>query len=402
MILSMLRLAIQAIRRNVLRSSLTVLGIVIGVAAVITMVTIGAGATEKVTSDLAKLGTNVLMVRPGQRFHGGGGARAEAAPLTLADAQAMRRELSGIAAVAPTAQRPAQAIAGARNRATSVTGSTADFLTARNWRVVAGRAFSPSEERAGKAVCLLGDTVREELFGAQNPLGQRLRLAQLSCEVIGVLEPKGESTFGSDQDDFVLVPLRWLHRRLAGNTDVGAIFVSAQPGVSTAKLARDLELLMRERRHVSEGEDDFMVRDMKELVVALTSTTQVMTGLLGAVAAVSLVVGGIGIMNIMLVSVTERTREIGIRLAIGALGREVLTQFLVEAVVLSSLGGVIGIALGLGAANAGAGALGVPFVFQPGIVLLAFAFSAAIGIGFGYMPARRAAMLDPIEALRHE
>jgi putative ABC transport system permease protein len=403
MIWNMLRLALQAIRRNKLRSSLTVLGIVIGVAAVITMVTIGAGATAKVTADLSSLGTNVLMVRPGQGFHGGGGgARAQAAPFELADAHAIAREIAGVAAVAPTAQRPAQAIAGARNRSTTVTGSTAQFLTARSWRVAAGRAFSDGEERAGKAVCLIGDTVREELFGAQSPLGQRLRLAKLSCEVIGVLEAKGESAFGSDQDDFVLVPLRWLQRRLAGNTDVGTIFVAAQRGASTTKVKADIELLMRERRRPPDGEDDFEVRDMKELVTALTSTTRVMTGLLGAVAAVSLVVGGIGIMNIMLVSVTERTREIGLRLAIGALGREVLTQFLVEAVVLSSLGGVLGIGLGLCAASLGASALGVPFVLQPGIVLLAFAFSAAIGIAFGFLPARQAARLDPIDALRHE
>jgi putative ABC transport system permease protein len=403
MIRDMLRLALQAIRRNVLRSSLTVLGIVIGVAAVITMVTLGAGATAKVTSDLASLGTNMLMVRPGQGFHGGGGgARAQAKPFLFADAHAITREISGIAAVAPTAQQQAQAIVGARNRSTTVTGGTASFLTARSWPVASGRPFSDGEERAGKAVCLIGETVRKELYGAQNPIGERLRLAKLTCTVIGVLSPKGESAFGSDQDDIVLVPLRWFQRRLAGNTDVGTIFVSAQAGVSTAKLKDDIERLMRERRRPPEGEDDFEVRDMKEIVSAFTSTTRVMTGLLGAVAAVSLLVGGIGIMNIMLVSVTERTREIGLRLAIGALGREVLTQFLVEAVVLSSLGGVLGIALGLGAGAIGAHALGVPFVLQLGIVVFAVAFSAAIGIAFGFFPARQAAQLDPIEALRHE
>ncbi len=402
MLSNMLRLALQAIRRNVLRSSLTVLGIVIGVAAVITMVTLGAGATAKVTSDLASLGTNVLMVRPGQGFRGPGGARTDAAPFQLADVDAIRRELPGIAAVAPTGNAPAQAIAGSRNRATTVTGSTADFLVARAWRVINGRAFSEAEERGGKAVCLIGDTVREELYGGQDPLGERLRLGKLTCEVIGVLEPKGESAFGQDQDDFVLVPLRWFQRRMAGTLDVGGIFISAQHGVSTAKLKGELERLLRERRHPPDGEDDFQVRDMKEIVVALTSTTRVMTGLLGAVAAVSLVVGGIGIMNIMLVSVTERTREIGIRLAIGALGREVLTQFLVEAVVLASIGGVIGILLGLTAAAFGASSLGVPFVLQPGVVLLAFAFSASVGIAFGFLPARQAAQLDPIEALRHE
>ncbi|MBM4384740.1 MAG: ABC transporter permease [Deltaproteobacteria bacterium] len=398
----MLRLALQAIRRNVLRSSLTVLGIVIGVASVIIMVTLGAGATQRVTNDLQKLGTNTLMVRPGQSFHGGGGARGMAAMLKVEDAEAIEREIAGVAAVAPMSQQQMQAIAGSQNRSTSVIGSTASYLAVRNWAVSSGRAFSDAEERAGKAVCLLGDTVRRELFGAQSPLGQRVRLGQLSCAVIGVLEAKGESAFGSDQDDFVLVPLRWYHRRVAGNTDVGTIHLAALPGVSTSTVQRDTERLMRERRRTGNGDDDFSVRDMKEIVSAFTTTTRVLTGLLGAVAAVSLIVGGIGIMNIMLVSVTERTREIGIRLAIGALEREVLTQFLVEAVVLSSLGGVVGIGLGLAAAAGGAGALGVPFVPEPSVVLLAFAFSAAIGVAFGYWPAQQAARLDPIEALRHE
>ena len=397
----MLRLALQSIRRNVLRSSLTVLGIVIGVAAVIILVTLGAGATARVTDDIAKLGTNVLMVRPGQMFHGGG-ARGEAAPLEVSDAQAIKREVAGVAAAAPIASRQVQAISGARNRSTAITGSTADYLITRNWGIARGRVFSDAEERAGKAVCLLGDTVRKELFGAQNPLGQRLRLGKLSCTVIGVLEAKGESAFGSDQDDFVLVPLRWFHRRLAGNFDVGTIFDSAFAGESTARNQSDIERLMRERRRAASGEEDFSVRDMKELADTFASTTRVLTGLLGAVAAVSLLVGGIGIMNIMLVSVTERTREIGIRLAIGALGREVLTQFLVEAVALSSLGGAIGIALGLTVAAFGASALEVPFVPQLPVVLFAFAFSAAIGIAFGFWPARQAARLDPIEALRHE
>jgi putative ABC transport system permease protein len=398
----MLRLALQAIRRNVLRSSLTVLGIVIGVASVIIMVTLGAGATQRVTDDLQKLGTNTLMVRPGQSFHGGGGARGMAALLKVEDAEAIEREIAGVAAVAPLSQQQMQVIAGSQNRSTGVMGSTASYLAVRNWGVASGRAFSDAEERAGKAVCLIGDTVRRELFGAQSPLGQRIRLGQLSCAVIGVLEAKGESAFGSDQDDFVLVPLRWYHRRVAGNYDVGTIYLAALPGISTSSVQRDIERLMRERRRTGLGEDDFSVRDMKEIVSAFTTTTRVLTGLLGAVAAVSLIVGGIGIMNIMLVSVTERTREIGIRLAIGALEREVLTQFLVEAVVLSSLGGVVGIGLGLAAAAGGASALGVPFVPQGSVVLLAFAFSAAIGVAFGYWPARQAARLDPIEALRHE
>ena len=398
---SMIRLALLAIRRNVLRSSLTVLGIVIGVAAVIAMTTIGAGATRKVSDDIAKLGTNLLMVRPGQGY-GGGGARADAPPFKISDAEAIQREVAGVEAVAPTAQKPAQAIAAAKNWSTQITGSTTAFLTVRNWGLASGRIFTDGEERAGNAVCVLGQTVRRELFGSADPVGTRIRLGKLTCQVIGVLEAKGESSFGQDQDDVVLVPLRWLQRTLAGNTDVGSIFVSAKNGVSTSKVSDDLTLLFRERRHSPTGEDDFSIRDMKEIATALTATTKVMTSLLGAVAAVSLLVGGIGIMNIMLVSVTERTREIGIRLAIGALEREVLTQFLVEAVVLSSVGGIVGILIGLAAAAAGTHAIGAPFVFKPGIVVLAFVFSAAVGVVFGFFPARQAARLDPIEALRHE
>ena len=402
MLWSMIRLALVAIRRNVLRSSLTVLGIVIGVAAVITMTTIGAGATAKVTADIASLGTNLLMLRPGQGQGGGGGARSDSAPLKVADAEAIEAEIRGVAAVAPTANSAAQAIAASHNWATTVTGSTNQFLVVRNWPLAEGRSFTDGEERAGKGVCILGDTVRREVYGGSDPVGSRMRLGHLTCLVIGMLSAKGESSFGTDQDDVVLVPLRWLQRTLTGNLDVSSIFISAEDGVSTAKVQSDLERLFRERRHSPSGEEDFTIRDMKEIASALTSTTRVLTALLGAVAAVSLLVGGIGIMNIMLVSVTERTREIGIRLAIGALEREVLTQFLVEAVVLASVGGIVGIVLGLVAAAIGTHAIGAPFVFQPGIVVLAFFFSAAVGVVFGFFPARQAARLDPIEALRHE
>jgi putative ABC transport system permease protein len=394
-------LALQEIRRNVLRSALTVLGIVIGVAAVITMVTVGAGATARVRGEIESLGTNMLQVRSGQG-RGPGGVRAEAPPFELDDVSAVSSEVAGIAAVAPLTSKPVQAIVGARNWSTLASGTTADFLRVRDWPLATGRAFTHGEERSGRAVCVIGATVRRELFGAQDPLGSRIRLGAISCEVIGVLSAKGQSTFGSDQDDLVLVPLRAVQRRLLGNQNVDSIYVSARDGVSTTKVKADLERLMRERRGAAGGEDDFSVRDMQEIVSALTGTTRVLTSLLGAVAAVSLLVGGIGIMNIMLVSVTERTREIGTRLAIGALEREVLLQFLVEAVVLSGLGGLVGIALGLSAAAAGAAAMDVPFVFQPGIVAVAFLFSAAVGVVFGFFPARKAASLDPIEALRHE
>jgi putative ABC transport system permease protein len=396
-------LALREIRRNLMRSSLTILGIVIGVAAVITMVTLGRGATAQVTSDIAKLGTNLLQIRSGQHRHGPGGTQSTGYMFKVDDADAIAREISGLVAVAPMASQNTQAIYGNENWATSVIGSTRAYLQVRNWQLESGRQFTDSELRGGKGVCILGATVRKELFGGQNPLGDAIRLEKLSCKVIGVLGSKGQSSFGTDQDDFVFIPLRTFQRRIAGNIDVSRIYVSAEDGVSTKKVEQDIERLMRERRRIAMGEeDDFHVRDMQELVSAMTGTTQVLTGLLGAVAAVSLLVGGIGIMNIMLVSVTERTREIGIRLAIGALERDVLMQFLVEAVVLSSFGGLIGIILGVVAAAMGARVLAVPFVFDPGIVAIAFLFSAAVGVIFGYFPARQAGQLNPIEALRHE
>ncbi len=395
--------ALREIRRNLMRSSLTILGIVIGVAAVITMVTLGGGATAKVTSDIAKLGTNLLQVRAGQHRHGPGGTHAIADMFEVDDAKAIAQQVSGLAAVAPLASQSTQAIYGNENWSTTVAGSTNAYLEVRDWLLESGRQFTDGELRGGRAVCIRGATVRNEIFGGQNPLATMIRLGKLSFEVIGVLESKGESSFGTDQDDFVLVPLRTFQRRIAGNTDVSRIYVSARDGVSTKKVQQDIERLMRERRHVSWGEDDdFHVRDMQELVSTMTGTTRVLTGLLGAVAAVSLLVGGIGIMNIMLVSVTERTREIGIRLAIGARERDVLMQFLVEAVVLSSFGGLIGIVVGVMGAALGARALTVPFVLDPGIMVIAFGFSAAVGVIFGYLPARQAGRLDPIDALRHE
>ena len=403
MLLNALTLALRAIRRNVLRSSLTALGIIIGVAAVIIMVTLGTGATARVTSDIAELGTNLLQVRPGQGFHRGGGARSEAPAFTVQDAEAISREIAGIHPAAPTASRPVQAIFGNRNWSTTVTGSTNAYLDVRAWQLAGGRAFADSELRGGQAVCLLGNTVRTELFGARDPLGATIRLNKLSCQVIGVLRAKGQSAFGSDQDDFLLVPLKTFHRRIAGNRDVTSIHVSAQEGIDTETVETQITDLLRERRNINaDDEDDFSVSNMEDLVSRLTGVTQVLTSLLGAVAGVSLLGGGIGIMNIMLVSVTERTREIGIRMAIGALEHEVLLQFLVEAVVLSCLGGFAGILLALLISVPMAGALGVPLLLDPGIIAVAFLFSAAVGIVFGYFPARQAARLDPIDALRHE
>lgn len=396
-------LAQREIRRNVLRSSLTILGIVIGVAAVITMVTLGGGATAQVTADISSLGTNLLQVHVGQGGRGPGGTRADADMFKVEDTEAIAREISGLEAVAPNASQRVQAIYGNENYSTTVMGSTNGFLLVRDWELESGRQFTDAELRAGKGVCILGSTVRKELFGDQDPTGASIRLQKVPCQVIGVFKSKGQTGFGSDQDDFVLIPLRAFQRRIAGNTDVSTIYISAKNSGSLESIKLNIERLLRERRQITNGkEDDFHLHDMREIMNTLTGTTRVLTALLGAVAAVSLLVGGIGIMNIMLVSVTERTREIGIRLAIGALEQEVLLQFLIEAVVLSCFGGLIGIVLGLVAAAAGAHALQVPFVFNPGIVAVAFVFSAAVGVIFGFFPARKAARLDPIEALRHE
>jgi putative ABC transport system permease protein len=394
-------LALREIRRNVMRSFLTILGIVIGVAAVITMVTIGSGATLQVTEQIASLGSNLLMITPGQRI--GMGQRSAAPAFEQADVAAIQQEIPAIAALAPSSSQAVTAVFGNQNWSSKITGTDNQFLQVGNWQLAAGREFSASELRTGKAVCILGDTVRKQLFGAQDPLGNKIRVGKFACQVIGLLASKGQSTMGTDRDDFILLPLRTFQRRVAGNQEINLIQVSIREGQSTETAERDITRLLRKRRHISAlEEDDFSVRDLKEIAKMLTGTTQVLTALLGAVAAVSLLVGGIGIMNIMLVSVTERTREIGIRLAIGALEREVLLQFLVEAVVLSSFGGLVGILLALAASLGLAQLLQVPFVLNPGIVLLAFLFSATVGVLFGYMPARKAARLDPIEALRHE
>ncbi len=400
MLWNTLLLAVRAIRRNLMRSFLTILGIVIGVAAVITMVTLGNGATQSIADQISKMGSNILMVAPGQRF----GPGASSAPkFKDADVDAIKNQIVSAKWVAPVANAQATAIFQASNWSTTVTGSNNDYFPAGNWELASGRDFTESEMRSGKAVCVLGETVREKLFGKQNPVGSKIRVKQFSCEVIGLLKSKGQSGMGHDQDDAIIMPLKTVQRRLAGSKEINRITVSASSSNAISTVKNQLELLLRERRNVGTNEDDnFRVMDTRQITETLTGTTKVLTMLLGSVAAVSLLVGGIGIMNIMLVSVTERTREIGIRLAIGALEREVLMQFLIEAVVLSSIGGLIGLAIATGASIAIANLIGVPYIFSPGINILAFIFSAAIGVIFGFFPARRAAGLNPIDALRHE
>ena len=400
--LNTLILALRSIRRNLLRSFLTILGIVIGVSAVITMVTVGNGATAAVQNQIAGLGTNLLQIRPGQRM-GPGGSGASAPAFKESDGDAIAAQIGGIAAVAPEARSGAVLVANGRNWSSSVIGSTNEWLITGNWKIADGRQFSDDEQRAGGAVCLIGQTVQRELYGSTSAVGAQLRVRAMSCEVIGTLQSKGQGAFGNDQDDVVLMPIKTLQRRITGNTRVNTLLVSMNDGADASRVTASLTQLLRERRKLAEtDEDNFNVLDTQQLAETLSGTTRIMTMLLGAVAAVSLLVGGIGIMNIMLVSVTERTREIGLRLAIGALEREVLLQFLIEAVVLSAFGGLVGVALAFFACWGLSTAMHMPFLFNPGINLTAFGFSAAIGVLFGYVPARRAAQLDPIAALRHE
>ena len=394
-------LAFREIRRHLLRSFLTTLGIVIGVGAVVTMVTLGNGATAAVQKQISSLGANILQIRPGQGFGRGGGG-PQPPDFDMADVAAIKEQTAGVRAVAPQAQASASVIRNASNWQTSINGTTADFFTAQQWPLASGRVFTPAEEAAGKAVCLIGNTVRQNLFQRDNPIGERIRIRDVSCEVIGTMSIRGQGGF-ADQDDVIIAPLKMVQRRLTGNRDIRMILVAVDDQYDTRSVQGAIEQLLRERRHIRAGdEDNFNVFDTRQIADTLSGTTQILTMVMGAVAAVSLLVGGIGIMNIMLVSVTERTREIGIRLAIGAVGREVLLQFLVEAVVLACLGGVIGLLIALLATIVVAPLIQVPFLFDPKINLIAFGFSAAIGVVFGYFPARRAASLNPIDALRHE
>jgi putative ABC transport system permease protein len=401
MLANTLAMALREIRRNLLRSGLTVLGVVIGVAAVVVIVTLSAGTTKQVATEIAKMGANMLVISPGgdPRM---AGAAAPAPPFDLGDVDALRREATGLGAIAPYAQRTALVVAGDANGRMNIVGTTSDILSIRNWKLVLGRVFTPSEERAGNAVCIIGATVRNVIMSGQ-AVGANLRVDKLSCEVIGVLEPKGETMFGGDQDATVVLPIRTYQRRIAGSDKIQQIFLSAVAPELRDDLKTQAASVMRERRHMAPGSRaNFNIMDMTEVSDAMENTIDVMTMFLSAIATVSLLVGGIGIMNMMLVSVTERTREIGIRLAIGATEGEIMLQFLAEAAVLSTSGGLAGVVAGLLIAAAIAPAIEVPFVFAPVAILGAVVFSAVVGIGFGFMPARGAARLTPIDALRRE
>lgn len=395
-------LAIRSILRHKLRSFLTTLGIIIGVAAVVTMVTLGQATTAAVQKSISALGTNVLQVRPGQGFgRGGGGPRPP--DFKPEDVTAIREQIAGVTAVAPQAQSTATAIYEGANWSTTINGTTAGYFDVQPWPLTAGRVFTPIEEQAGKAVCIIGSTVSQNLYRGGAAVGTRLRIGGISCDVIGVLSTRGQAGFGGDQDDVVIMPIKAVQRRFIGSTDVRLILVGVDQAYSTATVQSGIEDLLRERRNITGSKtDDFNIFDTKQISDTLTGTTTLLTQIVTAVAAISLLVGGIGIMNIMLVSVTERTREIGIRLAIGAVAREVLTQFLVEAVALSMLGGIIGLLIAQIAVFALSSLGGLPWLFVPQINLIAFGVSAVIGVVFGYFPARRAASLNPIDALRHE
>lgn len=401
MILNSFSLALKSIGRNLLRSTLTMLGVIIGVAAVVTMVNLGTGATESIKAQISNMGSNLLFIRQGQMR--GPGARVAADPFTLSDVQAILHEVSSVKAAAPISTKSLVVVYGSNNWTTTVTGTNTDYFNIRDMSIQTGRNFTEVEIDGGKLSCVIGQTVNKQLFAGIDPIGERIRLGNLSCEVIGLLASKGQTSMGSDADDTIIIPIKALFRRLAGNSNVNSIQVQAKPNISTTKVKSDLEMMLRDRRRIRPGQDDnFSVMDMQELVQVMTGTTEVLTSLLGAVAAVSLLVGGIGIMNIMLVSVTERTREIGIRQAIGAFESDVLLQFLVEAAVLSSLGGFIGLVIAFVSGMIISSLIGLPFLFDVLLAIGAFLFSAAVGIVFGYLPARKAAKLDPIEALRRE
>ena len=395
-------LAFRSISRHKLRSFLTTLGIIIGVAAVVTMVTLGKATTAAVQQQISALGTNILQIRPGQGFgRGGGGPRPP--NFEPEDVEAIKRQIAGVTAVAPQAGTSATVVYQGANWSTNVNGTTNDVFRVQPWPLALGRTWTRAEEQAGKAVCIVGNTVRSNLFRGGDPVGQRIRVNGVSCDVIGVLTTRGQAGFGGDQDDTVVMPIKAVQRRFTGDRDIRLMLVGVDPAYNSEQVQNSITDLLRERRNISGGkQDDFNIFDTAQITQTLTGTTTLLTQIVAAVAAISLVVGGIGIMNIMLVSVTERTREIGIRLAIGAVGREVLMQFLVEAVVLSCLGGLIGLLLAQLVVAALAPVMQVQWMFDPQINVVAFAISALIGIVFGYFPARRAAALNPIEALRHE
>ncbi|MDK2091967.1 ABC transporter permease, partial [Aliarcobacter butzleri] len=383
-------IAIKEIRRNILRSILTILGIVIGVASVIAMVMIGDGTTASVKESITKLGTNMLTLRVGQERRGPPREDNSSKAFQNEDITAIKNEIQNIKGVAAENSTKMNIVYGNKSNNSSVIGTNNDYFIIKDWALKDGRIFDDSELSSGKSSCIIGTTIVTQLFGDENPIGASIRLKNMTCNVIGVLASKGAAAFGNDQDEIVIVPLKMYQRKIKGDKDVSSIIISITEERYIENAKTEITSLMQERRAVKIGEpDNFHIRDMKDILDTMTSTTNMLTYLLGSIAAISLLVGGIGIMNIMLVSVTERTREIGTRLAIGAMESEVLLQFLVEAVVLSTWGGIIGIFLGLGIGYTIVNMMQLPFILNNQIIIISFVFSTLIGIIFGYFPARK-------------
>ena len=404
---SAMKVAYRSLRANKMRSVLTMLGMIIGVAAVIAMVAVGQGANERIAAQIASIGSNLLLILPGSTTSGGLRTGFGGVPtLTMADAKAIGKELSAVRYQSPSIRSTAPVVYGNQNWSTIIQGVAPEFFNVRDWGVAAGRIFSPEDVDASAKVALLGQTVAESLFGGENPIGKIIRIKKVPVTVLGVMDAKGQSPQGQDQDDAVFVPITTAQKKLFGTTHVGTvgvILVQAVDADSIGLAQQQVTDLLRQRHRIGRlQDDDFSVRNLSEMLAVAEASTRIMSLLLGAIASVSLLVGGIGIMNIMLVSVTERTREIGIRMAVGARERDILLQFLIEAVVLAVTGGSIGILVGVGGSALISRFAGWSTIVDPGAVLLAFGFSAAIGIFFGFYPARKASRLDPIEALRHE
>lgn len=407
--LAAFRIALRALTANTLRSILTMLGIIIGVAAVITMIAVGRGATERVQEQMKGLGSNIMLVLPGGRTTSGVRLGAQGGQgLTDDDAQAIAREVMEVQVAAPSSRTGAQVVAGNANWSTQILGGTNDYFEARDWPLAVGRVFDAADLQGSAKVAIIGQTVARELFGDADPLDQVIRIKKVPVTIIGLLEKKGQSAMGTDQDDVVVVPISTFRNRIEGGgagklKRVGVISVKVRDGQSMKVAEDNIKDLLRQRFKVQpDGEDPFYVRNLTEILQAQEASSQVMTLLLAAVAGISLIIGGIGIMNIMLVSVTERTREIGLRMAVGARGRDILAQFLIEAVTLSLIGGAIGVGLGAVATWAVGHFAGWQVSMTAGSILLAVGFSACVGVFFGFYPARRASRLLPIQALRYE
>jgi putative ABC transport system permease protein len=404
-ILNIARIAFKALRRNKIRSALTALGVIIGVASVIAMIALSSGARAAIDAQIQSTGTNVVYVSAGSFARMGSvrGGIGSVQTLTLEDAQAIKEQVEAVGKLTPVVRGRAQVIAANENWATSIEGGNEDYLSVRNWPLASGENITPRDVLVAEKVCLLGDTVAQSLFLGQDPVGQIIRIKSLPFRVVGVLTPKGQGQWGQDQDDIIVAPYTTIQKKLLGITYIHQVMVSATRPDTVEVAAREITRLLRQRHRIQNpDEDDFTVRTVEEMAQTRVQLAQTMTGLLMSVASVSLLVGGIGIMNIMLVSVTERTKEIGLRMAVGARTRDILRQFLTEAVSLSALGGIVGIVLGVGVSQGLTQVLGWPTLITSSSIAIAFAFAAAVGIFFGYYPARKAATLDPIDALRYE